>query len=143
MTTVFVDSSAFYSLADRGDQSHAQAIQVVQRLRGADLVTTELVLAETWFLARSRQGRDAALRLWEVIREGATRVEVIRPDDLERAWAIAHDFAGQDFSLTDCTSFAFIERHGIRDAFSFDSDFAVFRYGPRRTVALRLLGLSG
>lgn len=28
MTTIFVDSSAFYSLANRGDQSHARAVHV-------------------------------------------------------------------------------------------------------------------
>ncbi|MGH2355168.1 MAG: type II toxin-antitoxin system VapC family toxin [Chloroflexota bacterium] len=140
--TTFIDTGAFYGLADRGDRSHPQAVRVMQRLRGADLVSTNLVLAETWFLARSRRGRNAAMRLWQEIREGAARIEVIQPEDLARAWEIAQAFADQDFSLTDCTSFAFIERYGIHRAFSFDRDFAIFRYGPRRNRALEVLGLQ-
>jgi predicted nucleic acid-binding protein len=105
-------------------------------------MTTDLALAETWFLACARAGHAAAMRLWQAIRQSAVRVEVVRPEDLEQAWQIAQEFADQDFSFVDCTSFAVIERLGIRQVFSFDRDFTIFRYGPRRTRVLEVLGLS-
>lgn len=142
MPAIFVDASALYALADADDQRHAGAARMARRLRGANLVTSDIVLAESWFLARSRLGRAAAMRLWQELRDGATRIEPVSSDDLDRAWAIARDFADQDFSLVDCTSFALIERLGLRQAFSFDRDFVVFRYGPRRTVRLDVLGLD-
>jgi predicted nucleic acid-binding protein len=142
VTAVFVDTSAFYSLADRNDTAHAHAARIAERLRGDDLVTTDLVLAESWLLTRSRLGRGAALRMWQAIRGGAARVETIRSDDLDRAWQIAGEFRDQDFSLIDCASFALIERLGIRHAFSFDRDFTVFRFGPRRRGTLQVVGLS-
>ena len=142
MPAIFVDTSAFYGLADRADRTHAAAARVAQELRGADLVTSNLVLAEGWLLLRSRLGREAALSFWSTIRAGAAALASVEPQDLERAWAIASDFGDQDFSLVDCTSFALIERLGIRQAFSFDRDFVVFRFGPRRTEHLEVLGLS-
>jgi len=142
VAAVFVDTSALYALADAADQWHARAARTARTLRGADLVTTDLVVAEAWFLARARLGRDAAVRLWQEVRAGGARMESIGPDDRDRAWTISRDFADQDFSLTDCVSFAVVERLGVREAFSFDRDFAVFRYGPRRRVALRVLGLE-
>lgn len=139
---MFVDSSALYALADTDDEQHTRASRIAHSLRHAELMTTDLVLAETWFLARSRLGRAAALRLWQEVRDGAARIEATTPDDLDRAWVIARTFADQDFSLTDCVSFAVIERLNVRQAFSFDRDFAIFRYGLRRALALEVLGLD-
>ena len=59
--------------------------------------------------------------------------------DLEAAWAIGQRFSDQDFSLVDRTSFALMERLGIRRVISFDSDFAIFRYGRDRNRAFELL----
>lgn len=142
MASIFVDTSAFYGLADRADRTHLVARQIAEQLRGGDLVTSNLVLAESWLLTRSRLGRPAALDLWATIRNGAAVIEPVDQRDLDRAWTIATDFADQDFSLVDCTSFALIERLGIRQAFSFDRDFLIFRYGPRRGAQLEVLGLS-
>lgn len=43
----------------------------------------------------------------------------------------------QDFSFTDCTSFALMERLGVAEAFAFDRHFLVYRYGANRQRALR------
>lgn len=51
--------------------------------------------------------------------------------EFEAAWSIGERFADQDFSIVDRTSFALMERLGINRATSLDSDFAVYRFGPR------------
>ena len=139
---VFVDSSALYALADRGDTWHRAASRVAQQLRGIELITTDLMVTEAWLLTRSRLGWDAAQRLWRGLREGAARVELVTQEDLERAWTISADFADQELSLPDCVSFAFMVRSGIRRAFSFDSDFTLFRYGTGKRQAFDVLGTS-
>ncbi|MEJ7747656.1 MAG: hypothetical protein WKF56_00010 [Candidatus Limnocylindrales bacterium] len=40
----------------------------------------------------------------------------------------------------DRTSFAVMRRLGVHRAASFDSDFAVFRFGPRRDQAFEVIG---
>jgi len=61
------------------------------------------------------------------------------PADIESAQAIGARFADQEFSLTDRTSFALMERLGIEQAASFDADFAVYRFGRDRTKAFGVL----
>ena len=135
--TLFVDSSAWYAAADRGDRSHRRATTVLGN--GEDLVTTDHVMVETWLLLRHRLGRSAAERFWSGLRGGVAEVDPVVAADLEVAWAIGERFRDHDFSIVDRTSFASMLRLGLRRAASFDEDFAVFRFGPGRRLAFELV----
>jgi len=128
--SIFVDSSAWYAAADRGERNNARAKRMLQS--GEPLVTTDHVLIETWLLLRHRLDRAAAERFWENLRAGVAVVEAVTDVDLETAWTIGTSFSDQDFSIVDRTSFAVMQRLGIHRAATFDADFAVFRFGPRR-----------
>ena len=52
--------------------------------------------------------------------------------DLEVAATIGNSFADQDFSLSDRTSWAVMERLGINEAVSLDREFRIYRFGPDR-----------
>jgi predicted nucleic acid-binding protein len=131
--TLFVDSSAWYAAADRGDRSHARAKQVLSSNEG--LITTDHVLIETWLLLRYRIGRSAAERFWEGLRGGAAEVETVNEGDLALAWAAGEAFPDQDFSIVDRTSFAVMQRLGLRRVATFDDHFAVFRFGRAKRQA--------
>jgi len=47
----------------------------------------------------------------------------ITPEIIEEAWRLFKAFADHDFSFTDCTSFALMERLHINNAFTFDAHF--------------------
>jgi predicted nucleic acid-binding protein len=64
---------------------------------------------------------------------------VATPADLEAAWAIGAAFPDQDFSLVDRTSFAIMERLGLRRVAALDDDFAVYRYGRRRDRSFEIV----
>ena len=136
--SIFVDTGAWYAVVDRSDRHHADAAQHYLSQAGQHrFVTSDLVLAETWSLVASHLGRAEAIRFWEGLRETRTPVLTVEPADLEAAWRIAQAFPDQDFSLTDCTSFALMERLGIVDAFAFDAHFLVYRHGAGRQHAFR------
>lgn len=135
--SLFVDTSAWYAAADRGDRSHDRAVAVLSA--GDALVTTDHVLVETWQLLRHRLHRAAAERFWEGLRGGVALVEAVTAADLEVAWGVGRDFPDQDFSLVDRTCFAVLQRLGIRRVATLDDDFAVFRYGPGRRLAFEVV----
>lgn len=136
--SAFVDASALYAIADRGDRSHARATEIVTRA-DEPLITSDHVLVESWLLAASRGGHHAADRLWQHLRAGAARIEPISAADLEAAWRIGEAFPDQDFSIVDRTSFAAMERLGLSRAIAFDDDFAIYRFGPKREHAFEVL----
>ncbi len=77
-------------------------------------------------------GKAVADRFLSGVRRGAARMEMIVPGDFDVASGIAGQFPDLDFSIVDRTSFAVMQRLGILRAASFDDDFAIFRFGPRR-----------
>ncbi len=133
----FVDTSAWYAAADRSDRYNGRA----KRLLSTDesLVTSDHVLAETWRLIHHYISADAAETFWGALRGGVSTVEQTTNADLEAAWAIGERFPDQDFSLVDRTSFALMERLGISRVITFDSDFAIYRYGRGRRFAFEVL----
>ncbi|MCC7076901.1 MAG: PIN domain-containing protein [Acidimicrobiia bacterium] len=135
---MFVDTSAWYAAADSGDRSNRRAMQLLTEYAG-EMVTSDHVLIETWYLTWSRLGFAASERLVNGIRMGIARVEEARTADLEVASAIHEAFPDQAFSIVDRTSWAVMERLGIHDAIAFDRDFSVYRFGPGRKKAFTVL----
>ena len=135
--SIFVDSSAWYAAADRGDRQNDRA----KRLLATDepLVTSDHNLVETWRLIHHFISARAAETFWDGLRNGVATIEQTTSADLEAAWAIGERFPDQDFSLVDRTSFALMERLGISRVISFDNDFAIFRYGRGRRIAFEVL----
>ena len=135
--SIFVDTSVWYAAADSSDLSNARAKEILAA--GDALVTTDHVLVETWTLLRWRLHRHAAEAFWQGLRSGVATLEPVGPADLQAAWTMGQDFPDQDFSLVDRTSFAVMERLGLERAASFDDDFAVYRWGPRRRRAFEVV----
>lgn len=126
-----------YAAVDRGDVGHERAKAVLDG--DEPLVCTDHILAETMLLVSRRAGWLIAERLWQGLRGGLVRIEPTTHADLDRAWSIGEDYPDQEFSLVDRTSFAVMHRLGITRAASFDKDFAVYRFGPKRRSAFELI----
>jgi predicted nucleic acid-binding protein len=132
-----VDSSVWFAAAVPRDHDNARAKAILRDSTGH--VTTDHVVVETWLLLNSRYTRQAAENFWNSARSGGIRVETPNLSDLEAAWAIGKTFPDQEFSIVDRTSFAVMERLGITRAASFDSHFAVYRYGRDRNKAFEIV----
>ena len=134
---IFVDTGAWFALADESDQYHNQAIDIYPGLFKDNyrLKTTNLVIAETYILIRHAIGHQPAMTFLENI-AASPRVSKIYSDQILKANAedILGKYHDQDFSYTDAVSFAAMKRHGIQLAFSFDRHFvtAGFAIIPQR-----------
>jgi predicted nucleic acid-binding protein len=135
--TLFVDTSVFYAAVDRADFGHERARAILGS--NEKLVTTDHVLVEAWLLVQRRLGQPTADSFWGGIRLGGVACELVEASDLEAAWQIGTAFRDQALSIVDRTSFAVMLRLGIHRAASFDKDFAVFRFGPRRERAFEIV----
>ena len=132
--SVFVNTSAWYAAADLGDVHHRRAVERLSEFSG-NLLTSDHVLVETWFLAANRLGIDVAETLVTAIRAGRARVEAATVADLEIASQIHGAFADQEFSIVDRTSWSIMQRLGVHEAISFDQYYSIYRFGRDRRQA--------
>ncbi len=122
-TSIFIDTSAFFALADRTDRFHQSAVQFVEGNHRL-LVTSNLVVFATLTLIRMRLGHDAALSFGrKLFEESVIPLIRVKPADEGGAWAMFRRYHNQRFSFVDCTSFAVMDRRRIPAAFAFDQDF--------------------
>jgi predicted nucleic acid-binding protein len=131
---IFVDTWAWYALADTRDADHEAAQKANERLidRGHTFVTTNFVLAEALTLIRYHLHHAAAVRFWHTLRDliAAGLVELVRVSEPQEhaAWEIFERYGDQKFSYADCTSFAVMDDLGLSHAFTADRHFATCGY---------------
>jgi predicted nucleic acid-binding protein len=127
---VFIDTSAFVGLADARDQEAVSANRIMGRMtiERWEAVTSNFILAETHALLLQRRDRQVALDTLRFIERGAVIVLRVSEPDEHRAREIIEQYDDKAFTLTDATSFAVMERLGLRYAFTFDRHFAQFGF---------------
>jgi predicted nucleic acid-binding protein len=124
---LFADTSAYFVLYSLDDAFHARAVMVATNGRRR-LFTTNYVVAETHALLLRRLGRSVAIQFLKDIDQSPSVIARVRLSDDERARAIIFAQKDKDYSLTDATSFAVMERLHIGTAFTFDRHFAQYGF---------------
>jgi len=124
---VFVDTSAVFALLDRSDRGHRAARDVLRDLqrRRIEPLLTNFVVAESHALVLTRLGPDIARR-W--LRDNVWPIERVSEGDELKARAILTQYTDKTFSYTDATSFAVMERLGLKTALAFDPHFRQYGF---------------
>ncbi len=122
---IFVDTGAWVAAAVEDDAYHKEAAYIYpELLRKFHLVTTNLVVAESYILLRRTSGHKAAMSFLERL-SASPRVHKLysTPHLEEEAEKILRHYRDQDFSYTDAVSFALMQQEHIKEAFAFDAHF--------------------
>ena len=122
MAQTLVDTSAIYALLDRNDANHRKAVTILRSLprRGLTPVLSNFIVAESHALLLSRLGSQIA-RDWFL--KQIWPIEPITDVDEKKAREIIQRYEDKTFSYTEATSFALMERLGLKDVFAFDIHF--------------------
>ena len=109
---VFVDTSAYFALFNDRDVDHGRIAAAVRRLsrERAQVFTTNFVLTETHALVLRRLGRAIAVRVLDAPDASST--------------VIVRQYTDKDFSLTDATSLAVMQRLRIGRVVTLDDHVA-------------------
>lgn len=120
----FVDTSFWVALRFARDERHPAARRVWEDGPGP-LVTTDLVLGETWTFLRRRAGHRRALETIDAANRLSTLTIRHVDDDLAaEAWRWLRRHDERAYSFVDATSYALMRRLRVREALAFDGDFA-------------------
>lgn len=133
--TVFVDTSALLAVFDKSDQWHEKAkdywnASIIESHLKPRILLTDYVIDEAATLIRKRVNHSKAVEvvqlLLDMVERGAFEVLFLNQGRFDAAWEIFKKYNDQDFSFTDCTSFAIWEERREIRAFAFDSHFQTY-----------------
>lgn len=126
---VFVDTSAFLSILDKDDINHEKAKKIWIELvtTGADLVSNNYILVETFALVQHRLGMKAVAIFVDDI---LPVVNIQWVDEVSHKTGVAALLAAsrKALSFVDCISFETMRHHGLKTAFTFDSHFREYGF---------------
>jgi len=130
---LFLDTSGLLSVFDQSDGHHSECSEFWKDLFDQttyDPIISDYILDELTTRIRYNVSHAKALQVLEVILQlvGRGRMSLIWIDQsyFQAAQSIFTRYDDQEFSFTDCTSFAICQRNSIQDAFALDHDFNIF-----------------
>jgi predicted nucleic acid-binding protein len=124
---IFVDSSGWIALADKDDSHHKEAASSYPSIfkNHKTLVTTNLVIAESYIVLLKELSHKAAIEFLDRIKGSPRILKIYSNENIEmEAEGILAKYIDQDFSYADAVSFVVMKRQKIRKAFCFDKHFA-------------------
>ena len=125
----FADTSWWAALILPSDARHGDALKMRMLVHGSEQVlTTNLIVGETWTLLRRKAGHRYAVgfldRVELLVSEGKLLVHAVTGDEESRAWRWLRRHDERVYSFVDATSFEVMRARRLREALSFDNDFA-------------------
>jgi uncharacterized protein len=132
---LFIDSGPIIARVNDKDPDHESVKEVLQNIKDKQLdygflYTSNYIIDEAvTHVLYSTKRHDMAIKVLDLVESsGIIRVLWIDPNLETRARAIFRKHDDQDFSFTDCTSFAVMEQNEITDAFTFDGHFKTMNF---------------
>jgi predicted nucleic acid-binding protein len=133
VTTILADTGPLVAFLDRSDHHHEWAKQQFARFTDP-LLTCEAVVAEALFLLRRGNiSPDALLKL--VIR-GILVPSFRLADESPAILRLMERYRNVPMSLADACLVRMSENHPGSKVFTLDSDFTIYRKGPRHVIPL-------
>lgn len=123
----YMDTSALIALSDHGDKNHdaAKSHFVHSVEKGARFVLGKPVVIEYIDGVAKKIGKAKAIAELEIILTSTLRLlEMDAEEDFEKGIYYFKKYRDK-IDLTDCISFAMIERLKLDKVFTFDRDFAI------------------
>jgi len=131
LESIFVDTGAWFALADEDDAHHKDAASIFPSLLQSykELVTSNLVVAESYILILKGLGHNAAVDFLDHM-NGSPRIKRLHATfDIEKeAEEILKRYIDQDFSYTDAVSFTIMDKFKIKKAFTYDKHFQIMGF---------------
>lgn len=125
---IFIDTSAWIALVDKDDSHHKEAaLSYPPLLKNCrNLITSNLVIAETYIVIVNELGHKPAIDFLEKLKASPRILKVYSNEDTEEEGElILAKYGDQNFSYTDAVSFVIMKRQRIKKAFCFDKHFLI------------------
>ena len=124
----FADTSWWAAWVLPDDARHGDALAMLAQVGDSEKVlTTNLIVGETWTFLRRRASHRTAVGFIDRVRTlesaGRLTVHAVTGDEESRAWNWLRRHDEREYSFVDASSFETMRARRLREALAFDNDF--------------------
>ena len=122
-----VDAGPLVAIIDKSLPEHAQIMTALSQLPRRPLLTTWPCLTEAMYLLHRDGGHVAQEALWVYVEKGFLLLHDLSVDEQQRMRALMAKYADTPMDLADASLIAVAESLGLRQVFTLDDDFYLYR----------------
>ena len=124
---ILVDTGPLVALLDRRDQRHQKCAAAAARLPGEPLLTTWPCFTEAMFLLGDSGSWTFQAELWKLQHSGQLLIHTPTSEEIPFMRKLMERYADTPMDLADASIVAVAQFLGIRQLFTIDSDFLIYR----------------
>jgi predicted nucleic acid-binding protein len=123
---ILTDAGPLIALIDRRDAEHTRCVAAAERLVGP-MLSTWPAFTEAMYLLGSRAGWRGQNPLWRMVQAGRLALAETNASMLARIPVLMEQYSDLPMDLADASLVALAEDQRLREVFTLDSDFRVYR----------------
>ena len=124
------DAGPLAALIDAGEEDHARCVDALGEL-SLPLVTTWAAFTEAIYLLGRAAGWRGQEPLWRLVTRGDLEIAQPTAESTTRAARLMERYADRPMDLADATLVALAEERKLKQVFTLDADFHVYRLHGR------------
>ncbi len=133
---MLIDTGPLVAVINKGDQDHAACVAFLLK-QGKGFVTTWPVMTEAHYFLGKLAGWPGQAGLWKLVDRGVVDVADSTASTAPVLQGLMDKYRDVPMDLADASLVALAEARGLRDVFTLDSDFEVYRLKGKQTFRLR------
>lgn len=127
------DAGPLVALIDADEPDHALCRETLGTLR-LPLLTTWPAFTEAIYLLGRAAGWHGQEPLWRLVERGDLQLAALSPEATLRAARLMERYADRPMDLADATLVALAEERRLKQIFTLDRDFHIYRLHGRRAL---------
>ena len=131
---ILIDAGPMIALLDRHDNHHQECVEAGKFLAAEPLLTTWPCFTEAMYLLGAVGGYGFQIELWKFIEERQLNLHDLTSIEIARMRELMEKYQDTPMDLADASIVAVAESLSIRDVFTLDSDFRIYRFSDGSTL---------
>lgn len=125
---ILTDAGALIALNNDDDPDHSRCVDALERMPdGQIMITTWPCVAEAMHFLGRRGGYAYQARLWDLVASNHVVLHELSPAEASRMAQLMERYADRPMDLADASLIAAAEVLGLRQVFTIDADFYIYR----------------
>ena len=121
------DTGPLVALLDRDDGKHIACLEAARQLPPGPLLTSWPCFVEAMYLLGSVGGFRYQAELWRLQTTGRLRLHDLTSDEIQHMAEMMDKYQDTPMDLADASLVAIADSRSIRQVFTVDSDFRIYR----------------